>query len=250
LHYIIQDEDRRKKFNDSSEIQQLHMGKITQDVVIDICLHLRSELHLVLNQELKKQLDKLKEAFKEGNKTKSYFLEHWKKNYGSNQNLFSLWSRIFKWNEMPKIHRKDEYGNDPQLPQRIHGAGICYATKLFKRLGVENEKVNEKRVIKLTVIEKYSIQLSKVCKTCFITTTLSNAEGNQADKIIKHLGSQNDDIENFEFQLSNLKIQYVMVTIESHISVNLKSYFELYEHDLSVLYAPIKNLNMNQYLVS
>ena len=64
------------------------------------------------------------------------------------------------------------------------------------------------------------------------------------------LDAEPADIENFEFQLLNFKIRYVMVTLESHISVNWKSYFELYEHDLSVLYAPIKNFDMNQYLVS
>jgi hypothetical protein len=226
------------------------MGKITQDVVIDICLHLRNQLHVSLNQDLKTQLANLKGAEKDGKKNKSDLLECWKKNYESKESLISLWSRKFKWIEMPKINnREDENRNDPQLPQRIHGAGICYATKLFKKLGVENEKVNEQKVIKLTVIESYKIELRKVCEKCFIKTTLSNSEGNQPDQIIKDLGSQNDDIENFECQLSKFKIKYVMVTLESHTSTNWKSCFELYKEDLSVLYAPIKNVD-NQYLVS
>jgi uncharacterized protein YdiU (UPF0061 family) len=117
----------------------------------------------------------------------------------------------------------------------MHGAGIHYATQLFKKLGIENEEENEKGIVESFILNANQIDRKK----CYITAVLNTSPSINFART-QHLSSESLVQNDLEYQLQQFKLKYFMQSAsdEDILNINSKS-FEFYKDGPSVLYAPI-----------
>ena len=234
MKFFVADKSRQENLKDKTDMWEFKSKKITQ-ILKEICYQMRQHLHTsLLQQNLNKQQDRISgdKNCKKNNKTiLNFFMSQYKE--ADNEKIGTLWSHTFSWISTPQL-----FGNNDKelnLPQRMHGAGIHYATQLFKKLGIENEEENEEGIVKSFILNANQIDRKK----CYITAVLNTPPSINFART-QHLSSESLVQNDLEYQLQQFKLKYFMrsASDEDILNINSKS-FEFYKDGPSVLYAPI-----------
>jgi len=235
MKFFVADKSRQENLKDKTDMWEFKSKKITKQILKEICYQMRQHLHTsLLQQNLNKQQDRIsadKNCKKNNKAILNFFMSQYKE--ADNEKIGTLWSHTFSWISTPQL-----FGNNDKelnLPQRVHGAGIHYATQLFKKLGIENEEENEERIVEFYNLDPEQIDSKK----CYITAVL-NTSPSINFATTQHLSSESLVQNDLEYQLQQFKLKYFMrsASDEDILNINSKS-FEFYKDGPSVLYAPI-----------
>jgi hypothetical protein len=239
MRFCVADQSRQKYLKHNTYMWEFKSEKITPKKLKEICFEMRKDLHKnLLKDNLNKQQDRIMgEKTNKDKNTKSilaFFMSQYKEADGSK--IGTLWSHNFSWISTPQLYQNND--KELNLPQRVHGAGITYATQLFKKLGIENEEENEERIVEFYNLDPEQIDSKK----CYITTVLNIPPTmNHAEiKSIKDMSLESLVQNDLDYQLQQFKLKYFMrsASDEDILNINSKS-FEFYKDGPSVLYAPI-----------